>query len=65
MKEKSARFYGDLDGNRMIVSREAVVFTGVAGESMTVSYKDPHREKRLPASLEAWTIHGSFRRKIF
>lgn len=44
---KTARFYGDLDGNRMIVSREAVVFTGVAGESMTVSYKDPHREEKI------------------
>lgn len=46
-EKTAARYYGDLDGNRLIVSREAVVFTGPGGESMTVSYKDPHREEKI------------------
>lgn len=46
-EKPTARFYGDLEGNRLIVSREAVVFTGIEGDSMTVSYNDPHREEKI------------------
>ena len=42
-----ARFFGDIEGNRLIISREAVVFTAIDGASMTVSYKDPHREDKI------------------
>lgn len=46
-EKADARYYGDIEGNRMIVSREAVIFTGIGGESMTVSYKDPNREEKI------------------